>query len=134
MANTYVINQWIRRFFVCQWFDWDRPLLDVHKFWHQNLSSWFELSRSEIKWLIGLRSALSVTIRQEYGKERDRTFVLISRRKKKRKIQIKCLTENMSIINTKKVKLIVCKKNFSFSYDQNLLVLFNFKFFKRVWK
>lgn len=39
----------------------------------------------------------------------------------------------MSIINTKKVKLIVCK-NFSFSYDQNLLVLFNFKFFKRVWK
>lgn len=40
----------------------------------------------------------------------------------------------MSIINTKKVKLIVCKFLFSFSYDQNLLVLFNFKFFKRVWK
>lgn len=39
----------------------------------------------------------------------------------------------MSIINTKKVKLYV-KKFFSFSYDQNLLVLFNFKFFKRVWK
>lgn len=40
----------------------------------------------------------------------------------------------MSIINTKKVKLIVCNFFFSFSYDQNLLVLFNFKFFKRVWK
>lgn len=38
----------------------------------------------------------------------------------------------MSIINTKKVKLNVCKKNFSFSYDQNLLVLF--KIFKGVWK
>lgn len=41
----------------------------------------------------------------------------------------------MSIINNKKVKLIVCNVIFfSFSYDQNLLVLFNFKFFKRVWK
>lgn len=38
----------------------------------------------------------------------------------------------MSIINTKKVKLIVCKFFFSFSYDQNLLVLF--KIFKGVWK
>lgn len=40
----------------------------------------------------------------------------------------------MSIINTKNVKLIVCNFFFSFSYDQNLLVLFNFKFFKRVRK
>lgn len=39
----------------------------------------------------------------------------------------------MSIINTKKVKLIVCNVIFfSFSYDQNLLVLF--KIFKGVWK
>lgn len=38
----------------------------------------------------------------------------------------------MSIINTIKVKLIVCKFFFSFSYDQNLLVLF--KIFKGVWK
>lgn len=67
--------------------------------------------------------------------KRERPDIRINfKKKKKRKIQIKCLTENMSIINTKKVKLIVCKKNFSFSYDQNLLVLFNFKFFKRVWK
>lgn len=38
----------------------------------------------------------------------------------------------MSIINTKNVKLIVCNFFFSFSYDQNLLVLF--KIFKGVWK
>lgn len=38
----------------------------------------------------------------------------------------------MSIINTKKVKLMCNVIFFSFSYDQNLLVLF--KIFKGVWK
>lgn len=42
--------------------------------------------------------------------KRERPDIRINfKKKKKRKIQIKCLTENMSIINTKKVKLIVCK-------------------------